>query len=291
VARPDRRAALEALARLDIDAVCVNVQEALLTGVPLPRGETAPPGLLKAVADWRGKGGPVAYCLVDGVFSRAAAALGFEALLMLLLEGPPGLAGALDRAAAAATRTALAYLDAGAEGLIVADDLAHAGAPFASPTLLRRWVLPRLGEVAAAVRARGVPCVFHSCGQVTHLVGDLARAGFGGLHSLQPSAGVDLAVVRATVGPDVCLMGNVELDDLRTLDTPGRVRAAAARAVVSGGVPPPARPDGGQAIPTRFVLASTSGIIRAQIPVQHALALRTADLKPSRLDRPDGAAG
>jgi len=57
--------------------------------------------------------------------------------------------------------------------------------------------LPAYQKVTGAIHERGKKAVLHTDGYVTPLLDFVIDAGFDGLHSLEPTAGVDLAEVKA----------------------------------------------------------------------------------------------
>ena len=199
--------------------------------------------------------------MVGGVFSDPAYARGLERFLLDCAGDPVGTAELARASAHRNLALAERLITGGAQGVIIADDLAFSGGPFLPPPLLRRVFFPPLSELAGRLRDRGVPVFLHSDGRLTAILDDLVGLGFDGLHSLQPSAGMDLETIKRRYGDRLCLWGNVELDDLLALPDPPSVREAARRAVAAAG------PGGG------FILSSASGFLRGEIPLEHVLAM------------------
>ena len=93
----------------------------------------------------------------------------------------------------------------------------------------------------------------------------IVTCGFDGLHSLQPSAGMDIGEIKRRYGDVFCLMGNIDLDYVMTMATPTEVEEEVKRTLDI------AAPGGG------YVLSTCNALIDA-IPDDNALAMyQTAD--------------
>ena len=163
------------------------------------------------VRHWRAESGLFVFGLIDGPFSAAAKGWGWEAALSHLSK--PGLAEQRFMAEAvvdlAAQAERLASL--GADGLLIGDDIAYRRATYINPAALRLSYFPYLTVLVEAAQAAGLPVVFHSDGNLLAVLDDLMAAGINGLQGLEPGAAMTLAGVRAKVGPELCLWGNVDV--------------------------------------------------------------------------------
>ncbi len=112
-------------------------------------------------------------------------------------------------------------------------DFSFNSGPFISPEHFRRLVVPYARERIAAVKSRGMEIVKHSCGNNTELLPLFLEAGYPSYQSIQLSAGMDLEEVRAAVGPEMVLWGNLPLEVLQA-GTPGDVRKAVRETVEKG---------------------------------------------------------
>jgi len=95
----------------------------------------------------------------------------------------------------------------GAEVLALGEDAAHKGGPMISPQMWREMVLPHHRRIVEEV---DVPVIWHSDGDITSLLPMAIEAGFVGVHSLEPAAGMDLGQVKREFGPDLVLIGNAD---------------------------------------------------------------------------------
>ena len=128
-----------------------------------------------------------------------------------------------------------AYIDAGAELFIESGDLAYKVRPMMSPKHFYDLLLPAYKSITDAVHERGKKIVLHTDGQVTPLLDFVVDCGFDGLQSLEPTAGVDLAVVKKKVGDKLCLMGNIDVAHDLVFGTKEEVYKAVKYAIKTAG--------------------------------------------------------
>jgi len=221
-------------------------------------------GDLPRIARFRSETDYFVLAMTGGVFYDSATRMGFERFLAATKNRRDEVRRVLSEAARLNEKRSLAALDAGAHGVIVADDIAHARGPFVSPCDFRDLVLPFYEVLAGEIRGRGGFALFHSDGDVEMMLEDIISAGFQGIHSLQPSAGLDLASLKRAYGDRICLIGNVELEDAANLPSAADIEMAVAEAV-SVGAP------GG-----RFILSTSSGVLREAMGLARVLAYRDA---------------
>ncbi|MBY9004976.1 MAG: hypothetical protein KGD73_13450, partial [Candidatus Lokiarchaeota archaeon] len=127
------------------------------------------------------------------------------------------------------------YMDAGAEVFIESGDLAYHYGPMMSPKKYYDLLLPAYKIITDAVHERGCKIVLHTDGQVTPLLDFVIDCGFDGLHSLEPTAGVDLALVKKKVGDKLCLMGNIDVAHDLTYGTKEEVFNSVKYAIKTAG--------------------------------------------------------
>ncbi len=88
--------------------------------------------------------------------------------------------------------------------------------PFFSPDLYDELIGPFLTEVIAGYRQLGLYSIKHTDGNIMPIVERLAASKPDAIHSLDPQGGVSIVKVREIVGPDMCLIGNVNCGLLQT---------------------------------------------------------------------------
>ncbi|TVR58795.1 MAG: hypothetical protein EA426_09120 [Spirochaetaceae bacterium] len=147
---------------------------------------------------------------VRGAFSTMNIAMGIENLSIALYDDPEfvlEMSRALSRYWG---ECAIMAVEAGADAVFIANDLGQNTGTIISPDDLRRFFLPPLFEQLAMIHETRVPVVFHSCGNIAAVLGELVDGGIDCYNNVQVSAGMDIASVKASYGDSVALMGNVD---------------------------------------------------------------------------------
>lgn len=129
-----------------------------------------------------GSAGVAALWVVPGVWWPTLERLGVEQALRLSARDPEALAAALERLVPDALEAVAAGLAAGADALVVADDLAGDAGPFVAPAVLAAHVFPRLARIAGMGREAGLPAFLHCDGDARSLMSLVRGAGFSAIH-------------------------------------------------------------------------------------------------------------
>jgi len=139
------------------------------------------------------------------------------------------------------------YLRPGTDGVLWGTDFAATSGPFMSPRMFREFCLPSIKARVAAVKARGHSVLKHACGNNWKLLDMFVEAGYDAYQSIQASATMDLAAVKARYGDRLALWGGVRVENLVS-GTPDDVRGDVATAMQVGA------PGGG------FILGTTHSV-------------------------------
>jgi uroporphyrinogen decarboxylase len=162
----------------------------------------------------------------------------------------------------------LAYFDrmlTACEGKIdilrCADDFGTQQALLINRDLLRRFFYPALKKLIDLAHSHGAKFMFHSCGSIRPIIGDLIELGVDILDPLQPRANdMDLASLKAEFGGRICFHGSVCTQETLPHGTPDDVRRdVRARLELYAG-------QGG------FILAPAH-IVQPDVPLENLLAL------------------
>ncbi|MBI4786121.1 MAG: hypothetical protein HY782_03625 [Chloroflexi bacterium] len=175
---------------------------------------------LDLLTRWRAAGDRFVFALIDGPFSAAAKARGFNMLLHYIHGAPHAARDLFRRGAEEARVVAQAARDAGADGVILGEDIAYGRSTYIAPKHLRELYFAELRAAAHEIRALGLTVFFHSDGNLNAVLDDLAACELDGLQGLEPEAGMELGAVRARVGPELTLWGNLGFDALASPLTP-----------------------------------------------------------------------
>jgi uroporphyrinogen decarboxylase len=193
-------------------------------------------------------------CLIFGThigpFTASYLAMGFERFFLRLVEDPAFvrrlLKGRTDWCIAVYQRA----IELGADVLVLGDDAGHGSGPMISPRMWREFVLPHHRRIVEALEA---PVIWHSDGNVEPLLPTAVEAGFVGIHGLDPMAGMDLAAIKESFGPDLIMVGNVDVRVLCDNDLDA-VRREVDRCIAQGA------PGGG------YMLATCNSIFAGMNP-------------------------
>lgn len=166
----------------------------------------------ESIAQWVEDTDCFVMALVDGVFWKAADPIPFERFLTGLLAGDEELGRLIEAKKQRALKLVEGALAGGAHGIMIGDDLAHDGGPFASPDLLASHVFSALTELAIRIKEGGARAFLHCCGKVDLLLPLIMETPFEALHGLSSRAGNDLVKLRRRCSGRLALMGGVDLD-------------------------------------------------------------------------------
>ncbi|MFW9865719.1 MAG: uroporphyrinogen decarboxylase family protein [Candidatus Thorarchaeota archaeon] len=100
------------------------------------------------------------------------------------------------------------------EVFFLCDDTALKNTTMINPKDHRELVIPAYKKIIHEIRKAGKYAVFHSDGFTEPYFEGLIEAGFNGVESLEPMAGMDLKHLKETYGEKLCLIGNIDVSHL-----------------------------------------------------------------------------
>jgi uroporphyrinogen decarboxylase len=101
----------------------------------------------------------------------------------------------------------------GIDLIVSGGDYAEEKGPFVPLKFFEERVFPRLKEQVDTAHKYGIPFIKHTDGNVMPLLPGLSKI-VDGMHSLDPSAGIDIGIVKEMYGDRLVLIGNVSVDNL-----------------------------------------------------------------------------
>lgn len=149
---------------------------------------------------------------IDGFYTPVWLLMGGETFFLSLLKNPELVDRMFEKVGEiqfSLIQKAISYDVVGA--LRINDDIAYNYGTLVSPKHLRKYVFPWLKKVGDLCKAKNLPYIFHSDGNLTDVLDDLIAAGINGLHPIQPNA-MDISVLKKRVGDKLCLLGNIDMD-------------------------------------------------------------------------------
>jgi uroporphyrinogen decarboxylase len=159
------------------------------------------------------------------LFERAWALRGFEQIFVDMGEDPAFVEDLLDRITTIQVRLIRRFIDLGVDGGYFGDDYGAQKNLLFSPAAWRRLIKPRLAQMFAPFRERGLPVLMHSDGQIQKILPDLVEIGLTTLNPVQPEV-LDHAWLRQTFGNQLAYYGGISTQTVLPNGTPDQVRAA-----------------------------------------------------------------
>jgi uroporphyrinogen decarboxylase len=200
---------------------------------PAPRREHL---LLLDLARERFKGERALFWMMRGAFVLSWRLAGMENLMFKMYDEPDFVHG-LARTTTAFNLEMLDLLvDAGIDVLVVEDDIADTNSSLISPQQFREFVNPYNRQLVDRAHELGLKVVRHSDGNLWGLLDTLLETGYDGLNPLEPQAGMHLRKVKDYCGDRLCLLGNIDCQELLCSGTPQQVEAAVVQAIEDAGL-------------------------------------------------------
>lgn len=187
--------------------------------------------LLLDLARDRFGGEKALFWLMRGTFVRSWRLVGMENYMLKLYSEPDFL----HTIAEMTTAYNMAQLDllaeAGLDVLVVEDDIASTHALLISPEHFEEFVSPYNRQIVQKAQELGLKVVRHSDGNLWQIMETLLDTGYDGLNPLEPQADMGLEKVKAYCGDRICLLGNIDCQELLPNGTTDQVDRAVQQAI------------------------------------------------------------
>jgi len=125
------------------------------------------------------------------------------------------------------------YAQSGFDGFALCDDYAFNTNPFLSPRQFGEFVQPYLRRIISTYRNLGKYVIKHTDGNIMPIIEQIVSCRPHAIHSIDPQANMDIAVVKQKYGKQVAICGNVNCGLLQT-GTEGEVVASCEYAMRHG---------------------------------------------------------
>jgi uroporphyrinogen decarboxylase len=171
------------------------------------------------------------FWMMRGAFVRSWRLIGMENLMINMFDNPDFV----HRVAEMVTQYSLYQLEmliaAGLDVLIIEDDIADKNTTLISPDQFKTFINPYNRKLVDRAHAAGLKVVRHSDGNLWPILDLLLQSGYDGLNPLEPQAGMDLKKVKSYCGDRLCLLGNIDCQELLSNGNPEEVRLAVRQAI------------------------------------------------------------
>jgi uroporphyrinogen decarboxylase len=186
-------------------------------------------GLAAQTADWHARGLAVAGSpphLGGELFETAYRLRGFQNFLLDLKTRGPLARYLLNQLTALAMDSALILAEAGADVLLLDDDVAMPTDLIIGLATWREFFKPRLADIIRRAReaAPDLLVFYHSDGNFSRLIPDLVEIGVNVINPVQPDC-MDARAIKAEFGDRLAMWGTVGSAALWDAGTPDQVRA------------------------------------------------------------------
>jgi uroporphyrinogen decarboxylase len=162
---------------------------------------------------------------VGGIFTRVWRIMGFDPFCYALVDQPDLVEAMFRRVGETQLEVFRRIVEMDEIGAMwYGDDLAYGSGTMVSPAVLRHHLFPFLREMGTICRAKDLPFVIHSDGNLWKVLPDLLDCGFNAIHPVEPKA-MDSRELKEAYGDRLCLLGNIEIGEILTLGTPADVEA------------------------------------------------------------------
>jgi len=166
---------------------------------------------------------------VQAPFRHAAMMRGPENIMKDMYRKKDQLRALLELAIESLVVYSVAVISAGADIVFMSDPTSSGSA--ISKKQFEEWGLPYLKRLVALIKRSGVKTVLHICGDTSDRLETMAETG---VDCLSLDEAVDFGHARNILGPDYCLMGNVNTS-LMAVGQPEAVGEATREVIKKGG--------------------------------------------------------
>jgi len=195
---------------------------------------------------------------VGGTFERALLALGPTQFFTYIYDRPTFIQRLLKKINEYWIEVGKIEIELGVDAILLTEDLAYKSGPYLSPRHMEKFIWPTLKQRIDAFRK--IPVILHSDGNITALLDSLVKLGINGIHSLEPTAGMDIGKIKEQYGDKLVLMGNIDCGELLTKGTRKKVQETVRKTIAK------AAPNGG------YFLSTSNGIHR-NVKIANLLAM------------------
>ena len=202
-------------------------------------------------------------------FILSAYLMGMDHLLMSFLAEPRLAEAVLDMVTEVNETIIRQAVRAGVDIVVLGDDYASNIGPMFSPEVFKKFILPRFTRIVDAIHEEGAFCIKHTDGNIYSLLDMIVDAGVDAINPIEPTAGMDIRVVKERYGKRVCIAGNIDCGELLSHGTAAEVEQAVRDCIAA------ASPGGGH-------IVTSSNSIHSSVKPENYLAMVRAVHKYGR---------
>ena len=115
-------------------------------------------------------------------------------------------------------------IEEGVDFIFFADDIAFKSGTFVEPEMFKSVWMPRAKRMLQPAKDAGLPIMFHSCGNVTHVMDNIImEMGINCLNPIEPYS-MDIYDIKKRYGDRLALSGNIDIAGPLAFGTPAEVK-------------------------------------------------------------------
>ncbi len=161
--------------------------------------------------------------------------IGYAQLFVNLKKQPELVEGVVIKCVDHYIRVIQRAAEMGVNIVFSGDDVADNRGPMFAPAIWESLLLPHYKRLVAAIHECGLYHWKHSDGNMYPLLDSIVAAGSDGIDPIDPSGGMELAVVKAKYGDRVAIKGNVDQTELLMYGPPEKVVAEVKKCIREAG--------------------------------------------------------
>ena len=148
--------------------------------------------------------------------------IGQQNTMLWMAQHPERMGAVINRIGEFYSEMARAEMDAAAgllDGFVIWGDVAYKKSTFMSPRYWREYFKPWVASIIDHAHSRGLPVIYHGCGNVRAIFPDFIEMGVDAYNPLEAKAGMDVTELRREYGHQIAFCGN---SDIRLWETGDR---------------------------------------------------------------------
>ncbi len=153
------------------------------------------------------------FALINGALETGMRIYGWTEFLKIIKKSPSNLLAFIDQVEKLNISMFKEVEQKGANGIILADDVAFAKGLLINPKILREYFFPSLARQVEEVNRLGLFAFYHSDGYYQEIIPDLIEMHFQGIQCIEQRCGMDTAKLQEEYGDRICLWGSIDIED------------------------------------------------------------------------------
>ena len=123
-------------------------------------------------------------------------------------------------------------IEAGVDGIIGANDIASQKGTIISPRHYKEFILPSLKKIVNKCHNKNIPFIKHYDGNINMILDALiGEGGIDGLHSIEPTADMNIYNIKKIYGEKITLLGNLDCSHLMSFGSKDEIEKEIKRLI------------------------------------------------------------